>query len=119
MNPSDQPPPPLGTAQVRPPPESKLEVNQVAARLSRVFFWLFLLVCFGAVGVFAIFAYYSKELPSTEELKNYYPKTTTRLYDANGGLLASFSSENRIFVPVTSIPDVVKEAFISDRKSVV
>ncbi len=76
-------------------------------------FWVFLLICFGAVGVFAIFAFYSKDLPSTEELKNYYPKTTTRLYDANGGLLAEFASERRVFVPIGFIPDNVKQAFIS------
>lgn len=96
-----------------PPRPAPRAAKTFSLRLSRVLFWLFLLLCAGAVGVFAIFAYYSKDLPSTEELKNYYPKTTTRLYDANGGLLAEFASERRVFVPIASIPESVKQAFIS------
>jgi len=96
-----------------PPPPRPRSAQTLTLRLSKVFFWLFMLLCFATIGVFAVFGYYSKGLPSTEELKNYYPKTTTRLYDANGGLLTEFSSEDRIFVPIGSIPDTVKEAFIS------
>lgn len=85
----------------------------ITRRLSKLFFWLFLLICIATLGVIGVFAYYSKDLPSTAELANYYPKTTTRLYDANGGLLAEFAEERRVFVPITSIPDKVKQAFIS------
>ncbi len=92
---------------------SQPKARKSTSIITKLLFAAFLLACLGAVGVIGIFAYYSKGLPSTEELKNYYPKTTTRLYDANGGLLAEFATEKRVFVPITSIPDVVKQAFVA------
>jgi penicillin-binding protein 1A len=85
----------------------------ISRRLARIGFWLFLLFCLGVISVVGVFAYYSNDLPSTKELKNYSPKTATRLFDANGGLLAEFADEKRVFVPIESIPDVVKNAFIA------
>lgn len=102
--------PPQKRTPARPVPNSR---QQMTLLISRVLFWFFLIICFAAVGVFAIFAFYSKDLPSTRDLQNYYPKTTTRLYDANGGLLTEFASERRVFVPISFIPDTVKQAFIS------
>ena len=37
----------------------------------------------------------------------------SRLYTGEGSLLAEFSIQKRIFVPVENIPDKVKSAFIS------
>ena len=53
------------------------------------------------------------EVPSHEKLADYEPAVTTRVHAGDGSLAAEFARERRLFVPVESIPDVVKQAFIS------
>ncbi len=56
---------------------------------------------------------YSAALPSTDQLSNYDPAVVTRLYSANGKLLAEYAKEKRFFLPLSAIPKNVQEAFIS------
>lgn len=81
------------------------------------FLGLFSLGFLGLVVVIGGVAYlvnqYSKDLPDYSQLSNYTPPVVTRLYAGDGRLLAEFAEEKRIFVPVTEIPDLVKQAFIS------
>ncbi|MEZ5691003.1 MAG: penicillin-binding protein 1A [Rickettsiales bacterium] len=60
-----------------------------------------------------IFDYYAQDLPDYKQLEAYDPKTVTRLYSEDGRLLAEYSTEKRIFVPISSIPKVVTQAFLS------
>ena len=55
----------------------------------------------------------SKDLPSHDRLAQYEPPVTTRVYAGDGSLVAEFATESRLFVPIESIPDHVKNAFIS------
>jgi len=74
------------------------------------------LAILAASGIFALFLvlrHYSEGLPDYRALANYKPKVVTRVHAGDGELLAEFSTEKRIFVPVGSIPDRVKQAFIS------
>ena len=76
-----------------------------------------------AVGIFAtlilitfgffLFKKYSKNLPDYEQLKNYNPMITTRLYAADGSLISEFSKEKRIFVPIDTIPKDLINAFLA------
>lgn len=68
---------------------------------------------FGAVAVALVFEHYAKDLPSIEKLAQYSPAVVTRLYAADGRLLAEYAKEKRIFVPLKAIPDTVIDAFIS------
>src|SRR5690348_7259516 len=63
-------------------------------------------------GVYMI-SYYSRDLPDYSVLKDYNPPVVTRVYGGDGRLVAEFSQEKRVFVPIDSIPDLVKDAFIS------
>jgi penicillin-binding protein 1A len=66
------------------------------------------------VGVFAwALNTYSEDLPDYKSLKTYEPDVVTRVYTGEGTLMAEFSTEKRIFVPIEFIPDRVKHAFIS------
>lgn len=65
------------------------------------------------IGVVGIFYYYSYDLPDYKTLENYEPPIVTRLYAGDGRLLAEFARERRIFVPIESIPPMVKNAFIA------
>ncbi len=74
------------------------------------------LLVFVAAGLGAgllIVRYYADGLPGYGALTHYQPKVVTRAYAGDGGLLAEFATEKRIFVPVASIPRLVKQAFIA------
>lgn len=60
-----------------------------------------------------IFYKYGQSLPDFTQLKDYRPPVVTRVHAGDGRFLAEFAQEKRIFVPVTEIPDIVKEAFIA------
>lgn len=81
--------------------------------LGRLFFFAFMMAIFAAFALFAAVTHYSKDLPSTEKLADYQPKTMTRLYDAKGNLLSEYASERRIFTPIERIPTRIKNAFIA------
>ncbi|MBC7740422.1 MAG: PBP1A family penicillin-binding protein [Candidatus Saccharibacteria bacterium] len=68
---------------------------------------------FAALTVGGIFYMYSSDLPSSDSLANYAPPTISRIYSAEGAVMDEFATERRMFVPITDIPDLVKNAFIS------
>ncbi|MBP7758544.1 MAG: penicillin-binding protein 1A [Alphaproteobacteria bacterium] len=70
-------------------------------------------VIVGVAGVAYIISYYSKDLPDYSQLRNYEPPIVTRLYAGDGRFLAEFAEEKRIFIPIESIPDIIKNAFIA------
>jgi penicillin-binding protein 1A len=74
------------------------------------------LIFFGILAVsfaFIIFKQFSENLPDYEQLKNYNPMITTRLYASDGSLISEFSKEKRIFVPIDSIPKNLINAFLA------
>ena len=70
----------------------------------------------GVAGLIAVVMYIQKlkpELPDEMVLAEYEPAVTTRVHAGDGSLVAEFARERRLFVPVESIPEVVRQAFIS------
>lgn len=67
----------------------------------------------GVVGIVYIFSYYGQDLPDYSQLKDYQPPIVTRLYAGDGRLMAEFAQEKRVFMPIETIPDLVKNAFIA------
>lgn len=79
--------------------------------------WLFslaitLTILGGILGV-VMFSYYNQDLPDYNQLASYDPATVTRLYAADGRVLAEYAAEKRLFVPLSAIPRRVQQAFIS------
>ncbi len=67
-----------------------------------------------AAGILAAVVWkYEQDLPDYSQLKNYEPPVMTRVHAADGSLLAEYSRERRLYLPSSSIPDLVKKAFIS------
>ena len=66
-----------------------------------------------AAGLVLIFNYYGKDLPDYQQLKNYEPPIVTRIYAGDGRLMAEFAKEKRVFVPIETVPPMVKNAFLS------
>ncbi len=73
------------------------------------------------VGIGSVLFYYVKKnvdsLPDYEQLRDYTPIITTRLYAADGALISEYSKEKRIFVPVQLIPKNLINAFIAAEDS--
>src|SRR5437870_5353288 len=53
------------------------------------------------------------ECPSVERLKDYHPAQATLVYDRDGGLIGRLAPEQRIVVPLQSLPPHVVGAFLS------
>ncbi len=67
----------------------------------------------GVIGVIGVFSYFGRDLPDYSQLKDYQPPIVTRLYAGDGRLMAEFAQEKRVFMPIKTIPDLVKNAFIA------
>ncbi|MBK1635041.1 penicillin-binding protein 1A [Rhodovulum adriaticum] len=67
----------------------------------------------GVMMIGAVFWMYARDLPDTEDLANYEPKTISRIYSGEGRLIDEFAEERRLFAPADEIPELVKQAFIS------
>jgi penicillin-binding protein 1A len=67
----------------------------------------------GIVAIYLVLHHYSEGLPDYRALADYKPKVVTRVHAGDGELLAEFSTEKRIFVPIDSIPKQVKQAFMA------
>ena len=65
----------------------------------------------GAAG--AAVWYFDRDLPDFKQLADYQPPITTRVYAGDGSLLAEFSFEKRVFMPVKAMPRLVTQAFIA------
>ena len=67
----------------------------------------------GLIALLLVFSHYGKSVDDYRQLAKYEPPVTSRLYAADGRLLAEYASEKRIFVPYEAIPKIVVQAFIS------
>ena len=56
---------------------------------------------------------YSNDIPDYKFLKNYKPPVSSKVYSGEGELVGDFSKEKRVFVPYSSIPKNVINAFLS------
>ena len=77
--------------------------------VSLVFFTFFV----AAAILFVVILRYSMGLPDYKQLADYKPQITSRLYAADGSLLAEYANEKRIFVSVDKIPPLLRSAFIA------
>ncbi|MBK0397977.1 penicillin-binding protein 1A [Limibaculum sp. M0105] len=68
---------------------------------------------FAVAGAFALVHLFGNDLPKYDELVNYQPKMLSRVYSGEGKVIAQFATEQRVFVPIDEVPELVKEAFIS------
>jgi penicillin-binding protein 1A len=73
-----------------------------------------MLVLFAVGTVAGIVAAYARNLPDISRMADYQPASTTRIFARDGTQLASVYKENRVWVPLSRIPAVVREAFIDN-----
>lgn len=75
---------------------------------------LLLIVLFAAGTIAGIVAAYSRNLPDISRMADYQPARSTRIFARDGTQLASVFKENRVWVPLSKIPAVVREAVIAN-----
>ena len=83
---------------------------KVIKNLSVFFLSFFLLL---TILCFVLLWNFSNNIPDYKFLKNYKPPVSSKVYSGNGDLVSDFSTEKRIFVPYSSIPQNVINAFLS------
>src|SRR5215469_18920161 len=71
------------------------------------------IVAIAALGVVGYIYTLSRDLPSVEDLQNYQPPVTTRVYAGNGMVLGEYARERRFFVPIAFVPRQIINAFTS------
>ncbi|MFO1184279.1 MAG: penicillin-binding protein 1A [Bauldia sp.] len=54
-----------------------------------------------------------KDVPDYDALLRYEPPEMTRVHAADGELIAEFARERRLYLPIESIPERVKQAFVA------
>lgn len=81
--------------------------------LGYIFGVLIILGLGGLAGAAVLVNNASKDLPNYEVLEKYEPPVMTRIHASDGGLMAEFATKRRLYLPIQSIPDIVKAAFIS------
>ena len=67
----------------------------------------------GGLIVWNAYQKYAAELPTLDGLRHYQPRVMSRIYAGDSRLVSELATERRIFVPISAIPAVVKQAFIS------
>lgn len=72
-----------------------------------------LIAIMGLIALLLIFSHYGRSVDDYRQLATYEPPITSRLYAADGKLLAEYASEKRVFVPYEAIPKQLIHAFIS------
>ena len=78
-----------------------------------IFTMITLGLAMGVLTIGAVLYMYGRDLPSHESLAQYTPPTISRIYSGQGLLMDEFAQERRLFAPIETVPDLVKQAFIS------
>ena len=81
--------------------------------LRLLFFCVVVLAVAGAAAVGLAIWHFGRDLPDYQQLADYEPPVTTRVYAGDGRLLAEHATERRVFVPIAAIPKRVVAAFLS------
>ncbi len=81
--------------------------------LSRLISFIIFCSFLGIITLIGVFYHYGKGLPNYQDLSNYEPPVISRIYANDGRLFGEFAHEQRVFLPIEAIPDLVKNAFIA------
>lgn len=95
-----------------PPPMSK--------KPSRLWSWIKRLLKLAALGVLLVlavsvgaYAWFSRDLPSVEELRTWRPPQGTKVTCRDGSVCAEYYLQRRTWVDVTKLPKHVRESFLA------
>jgi len=67
----------------------------------------------GSFAALSLLSYFSRDLPSIEQLQNIDPELITRIYSADGEVLQELYTQRRIYVTTEKIPQAMIDAVIA------
>jgi len=67
----------------------------------------------GVAAAAGLIWHFSKDLPEDSQLQNYEPPVMTRVHASDGSLLAEYSKERRLYLPIQAVPKLVINAFLA------
>src|ERR1700675_2596212 len=67
----------------------------------------------GVAATAGLIWHYSKDLPDYSQLQDYEPAVMTRGHASDGALLAEYSKERRLYLPIQGVPKLVINAFLA------
>ena len=67
----------------------------------------------GAATAIGILSVYGRNLPDIAKLSDVEPAGTTRIFARDGTLLARLYDKNRVYVSITQIPQVMRQAIVA------
>src|ERR1700729_1097891 len=79
-----------------------------------LFVAVLMLVLFAIGAVAGMVAAYARNLPDISRMADYQPASSTRIFARDGAQLASVYKENRVWVPISRVPPLVRDAFIAN-----
>ena len=101
------------TSQIR-KKRKKKEGGRFFAKILKLFFWMVLLTMIsGALTIAGIYLYLNENLPKISSLKDYRPPVITTVYSDDNRKIGEFYKERRIVLPLSNMPSMLKDAFIS------
>jgi len=68
---------------------------------------------FTVIAVTICYLYFSSNLPQLTSLSSYQPPLVSRIFNADGELLAEYADEHRILTPFEDIPEQLRNAFLA------
>ncbi|MGB3864011.1 MAG: penicillin-binding protein 1A [Xanthobacteraceae bacterium] len=67
----------------------------------------------GVAAAAGLIWHFSKDLPDYSQLQNYEPPVMTRVHASDGSLVAEYSRERRLYLPIQAVPKLVINAFLA------
>jgi penicillin-binding protein 1A len=67
----------------------------------------------GVAAAAGLIWHFSKDLPDYSQLQDYEPPVMTRVHAVDGSLLAEYSKERRLYLPIQAVPKLVINAFLA------
>ncbi|SLM29081.1 MrcA [Desulfamplus magnetovallimortis] len=77
----------------------------------------FLSVCAACAGGFLVYLHITKTLPQINGLRDYRPSTVSSVFSDDGTKIGEFYKERRIVVPLSDMPENLKNAFVAAEDS--
>ena len=67
----------------------------------------------GAMALGGLYLFLSEDLPKITSLSAYRPPTITEVFSDDNRKIGEFYSERRVVIPLSEIPEMLKQAFIA------
>ncbi len=93
---------------------AKKEKGSILVKLLKWTLWMVILIMLcGCAGLAAIYFYLSEDLPKITSLGDYHPPVITTVYSDDNRKIGEFYKERRIVIPLSEMPQQLKQAFIA------